>query len=140
MTIYSSGNIEHGDFDNRHFSAYRYVVTSGGEDRIVMQWRVQMDPDDEAANVAGPSGEDSQLEEEGAAEDGLAEFVAVKPWLGTIVPPTNPPKPTKDAPEVSLELECVHGYRAQDARNNARFVCTHSVQFYFLLPAWQSVR
>ncbi len=26
-----------------------------------MQWRVQMDPDDEVANVAGDSGEDSEV-------------------------------------------------------------------------------
>ncbi len=104
-----------------HETNNRYVVTTGGEDRVIMQWRVSMDPDDEAANVAGPaSGEDSQLEEFAPADDALQEFVAVKPWLGTIVPPTNPPKPTNDAPEVALELECVHGYRGQDARNNAR--------------------
>jgi microtubule-associated protein-like 6 len=86
-----------------------------------MQWRVQMDPDDEAANVAGESGEDSELEEIVARDASLGEFVAVKPWLGTIVPPTNPPKPTRKGPEVALELECVHGYRAQDARNNALY-------------------
>ena len=99
--------------------ADQYVVTVGGEDRIAMQWRVQMDPDDEVALVAGEDEEDEDLEEIVDKEDALSEYVAVKPWLGTIVPPTNPPKPQKDAPELSLTLECVHGYRAQDARNNA---------------------
>jgi len=82
---------------------------------------VIQDPDDEHANVAGESGEDSQLMESAAVATDYSDKVAVKPWLGTIVPPTNPPEPVKEAPAVSLELECVHGYRAQDARNNVRY-------------------
>ena len=92
--------------------ADQYIVTCGGEDRCIMQWRVQIDPDDENANVAGDSGEDSDLEEFVGAEEGLSEYVAVKPWLGTIVPPTNPPKPSKDGPDV-LGLELV---REEDGR------------------------
>jgi len=41
------------------------------------------------------------------------EFLAVKPWEGTIVTPTNPPKCDTSAPELSLSLDWVYGYRSQ---------------------------
>jgi microtubule-associated protein-like 6 len=48
------------------------------------------------------------------------EFMAVKPWQGAIVAPSaaKTPKVDKSVPNDSLELEWVHGYRAQDTRSN----------------------
>jgi WD40 repeat protein len=46
------------------------------------------------------------------------EWMATKPWLGAIVPPTNPPHLDKSAPTQTLTIEHVFGYRAIDSRNN----------------------
>lgn len=45
-------------------------------------------------------------------------FMAVLPWLGQIVEPSNPPASSPYAPEKDLELEWVYGVRVQDSRNN----------------------
>jgi hypothetical protein len=48
------------------------------------------------------------------------EFMAVKPWLGAVVAPTNPPVIPRGMPKVKLHLDWVYGYRGFDARNNVR--------------------
>jgi len=54
-----------------------------------------------------------------ALDDDVPEkFQAVKPWLGSIVAPTNHPEQDVAAPATDLELDYVHGYRSQDATNN----------------------
>lgn len=46
------------------------------------------------------------------------QMLAIKPWVGAIKPPTNPP-PFKNAePTANLELEYVYGYRCFDTRKN----------------------
>ena len=49
------------------------------------------------------------------------EFMAVKPWIGSIKEPTRLPKMSTEVPEASLVLEWVHGFSAQHARNNLRY-------------------
>lgn len=51
------------------------------------------------------------------AEEGV-EFMAVKPWLGAIKEPSNPPKYDSRKPDVKPVLEWAHGYRGYDARDN----------------------
>lgn len=61
------------------------------------------------------------------------EFMAVKPWLGAIVPPSNAKeigKTASTAPSVQLELEHVHGYQSQNASNNARFDAAGRVVYH----------
>ena len=57
--------------------------------------------------------------------EGGDQFMAVKPWVGTVKAsvPSNykPKKGESDAPEAGLELEYVHGYRCHDTRNNLRY-------------------
>ena len=52
------------------------------------------------------------------------EFMAVKPWLGAMKAPTGfePDPKQRKAPNVKLELEYCHGYRAKDCRNNLRYL------------------
>jgi len=45
-------------------------------------------------------------------------MLAVKPWVGAIKPPSNPPQVNNNAPRESLELEYAFGYRCFDTRNN----------------------
>jgi hypothetical protein len=44
--------------------------------------------------------------------------MAVKPWIGSVVAPTNPPEVNKSEPDVNFELSWVFGYRAEDSRQN----------------------
>lgn len=68
--------------------------------------------------------DEGDLYEAEEAEQG-DEFMAVKPWIGTVknsVPSTyQPKKGESNAPEANLELEYVHGYRCHDARNNLKY-------------------
>lgn len=61
-------------------------------------------------------------------EDG-DEFMAVKPWLGAIVEPTEPPRINPSKPDDELQLEWVHGYRAQDARNNLFYTASGEIVY-----------
>ena len=49
------------------------------------------------------------------AEAGGDEFMAIKPWCGTLknLVPSSGPKPISSPPDASLTLEYVHGYRSQ---------------------------
>lgn len=63
--------------------------------------------------------------------NGGDEFMAVKPWLGTItrMKPKNfdPKTISNDAPDVDMELWFVHGYRGNDCRNNLRYTAKGEV-------------
>ena len=60
--------------------------------------------------------------------------MAVKPWLGVVqhsVPTSYKPHPgEKAAPDASLVLEYVHGYRCEDARNNLRYTRSGKVVYH----------
>ena len=69
-----------------------------------------------------PSTEDNFVSVAGAerTKGGLsAEAMSV--WLESSVEPNNPPPQHIAAPDVTMKLEYVHGYRCQDMRNNIRY-------------------
>jgi microtubule-associated protein-like 6 len=130
-----------------------HIISVGGADRCVFQWKVDADDVEEDAEIL-----DDQESEEGALDfvdgeeldrtneqesvnaelDGLFQlegdagadqFLAVKPWIGAVVAPSNPPPITPAAPDNSLELEWIYGYRAQDARNNLRYTATGEIAY-----------
>jgi hypothetical protein len=43
------------------------------------------------------------------------QFMAVKPWKGAIKAPSNPPAVNESQPEVTYEIEFVHGYKSDVA-------------------------
>eukprot|EP00941_MAST-03F_sp_MAST-3F-sp1_P000793 g793.t1 len=49
------------------------------------------------------------------------DLIAERPWMGTLVEPSNAPENDSSAPFESLQLEWVHGYRGSDCRNNLRY-------------------
>ena len=50
------------------------------------------------------------------------EFMAVKPWIGAIKAPTNPPPPVPNiSPETDLELKWVNGFNAFSTRNAVHY-------------------
>ena len=110
-----------------------YVVTVGGNDRCIFQWKANIAELDDAMR-AGESGVDSDLEletfEAPDTDDEPEEFMAVKPWVGAIVPPTNPPPTSSTEPVVDIELDFVHGYTAQHCRNNLFYSCKGEIVYH----------
>ena len=114
----------------RWTSGDTHLLSIGGKDRCVFQWRLRRE-DEETAAAAGDSGEDSDLdvlnmEEE---EEEEVEFMTVKPWLSVIVAPTGAPKGNPSKPGSRLLLDWVHGYRAQDVRGNLRYNMSGSLVY-----------
>lgn len=130
-----------GDVRNARFTCDdAYAITVGGSDRCIMQWRLDLG-DDEVAVAAGESGRDSDIvhEAKGAGPDGIkgsgeGEFVAVRPWLSAVVPPTGAPSASEhgeDAPAgVQVELDFIYGHRSHDVRNNLRYNCNGQVVYF----------
>jgi len=61
------------------------------------------------------------------------EFMAVKPWIGQMKEPTGFTKPQRGAsqkPNVRMDLEWVHGYRAHDCKNNLTYLSDDSMVVY----------
>eukprot|EP01006_Ploeotia_vitrea_P044073 TRINITY_DN66802_c4_g1_i1.p1 TRINITY_DN66802_c4_g1~~TRINITY_DN66802_c4_g1_i1.p1 ORF type:complete len:807 (-),score=500.45 TRINITY_DN66802_c4_g1_i1:110-2446(-) len=54
--------------------------------------------------------------------DGKVSYMAVKPWKGSIVAPSDAPDNDASAPEAKAELEWVYGYRCHDSRANVAVV------------------
>ena len=107
-----------------------YVVSVGGEDRSIFQWRVIPASLDDAMK-ADESGNDSDLDVEGffdVDDDDDEQFMAIKPWVGVIVPPTVAPIASSTPPAMRLELEHVYGRRAQDVRNNLFYAADGQVR------------
>jgi microtubule-associated protein-like 6 len=77
-----------------------HLISIGGSDRSIFQWVHDNDTlaieDAETVDVAGDSGEDSDLgaDDDLDLDDDVGDFMAIKPWIGTIVPPTNAPAGT----------------------------------------------
>lgn len=55
-----------------------------------------------------------EMESAGSGEQALA----IKPWIGAIKAPSNPPAWQNQAPSVNLHLEYAYGYRCFDSRQN----------------------
>lgn len=75
---------------------------------------------------------DDPLEIAATNDDIGDEFMAVRPWLGAVVAPTNAAsmKVDSSSPHTRLELERVHGYQAQTASNNARYDSNGKVVYH----------
>lgn len=68
------------------------------------------------------------MEEAGAGD----EFMAVKPWLGQMKEPSTfrkAPKNIDQAPNIKLDLEWVHGYRAKDSKNNIAYLADGNIAY-----------
>ena len=60
--------------------------------------------------------------------------MAVKPWKGVVdnsVPSKyKPSKRDGEAPDATLQLEYIHGYRCHDARNNLRYTASGEIVYH----------
>jgi microtubule-associated protein-like 6 len=136
-----------------------YVVTVGGNDRCIMEWKL-IDPMVDAntqkkKNLASREkekekkqeqeqeqevGQENDIPEEieeetiivprssNAAsfevimkEENGDEFMAIRPWIGAIVSPTNVPIPNAKEPDLKLQLEWIYGYQSEFSKENLRY-------------------
>eukprot|EP01029_Cantina_marsupialis_P023861 TRINITY_DN60145_c1_g2_i1.p1 TRINITY_DN60145_c1_g2~~TRINITY_DN60145_c1_g2_i1.p1 ORF type:complete len:2255 (-),score=740.92 TRINITY_DN60145_c1_g2_i1:196-6960(-) len=107
-----------------------HLLSAGKEDLCIAQWRVVPEEPDKA-EVCGESGEDSDVMEPDfdGAESEEETFTGVKPWLATIVPPTNPPTQTHKPPAASIELDWIHGYRGQKCVSNVHYNANQKIVY-----------
>ena len=123
-----------------------HCISIGADDRCIFQWRhIEDDKEDEADMVDEEESEDyakelldgeelDRTEPFTAATDeasGLAltfelnssadDIKGVKPWVGGVVAPSYSVPANNNTVDTSLQLEFVHGYRAQDCRQNLKY-------------------
>lgn len=99
-----------------------YVVSVGGNDRAIMEWKVIREHeaiDTEAEPIQTESivledVVDSTITDEPEGD----EFMAVKPWIGAIVAPSNAAVPNSREPDLKIELEWVYGYQTEMSQQN----------------------
>ena len=110
-----------------------YLITTGGNDKSVFQWKFTEDedqPEIDHEELQVIASESSLFEFETVGEGD--QFLAVKPWLGEMkasTPKYNVPKNHNKAPEATLSLVKVNGYRGYDSRNNLKFTHTSKALF-----------
>ncbi len=132
-----------------------HVITVGGTDRCVFQWRHKHEVLTEDGRNAGNDGADSDAETEGESPGVITaetpksvlesngknhrkktlngSVPTVQPWLGSIVAPTSRPPAatdTKDPPPMEARLDYVHGYGSQTVRNNLRYSSSGKIVYH----------
>ena len=75
-------------------------------------------------------GTDGRLELGAATDDPVEQFMAVKPWIGAIVAPTNYTKPEDSAPTDSLAIEWVYGFGGDSTRDNVRLSASGDIVYH----------
>jgi microtubule-associated protein-like 6 len=117
------------------------LLTVGGRDLCVMQWRVGVDRAVESGDEGGADEEDVETI---AVDGGLMpkDDPPVDPrakprpspwdgpWRKALVAPSKPPPEAADAPPRALALRHVHGYRSEDVRNNVRYNPSNDVVWH----------
>lgn len=108
------------------------LLSVGGKDMCVMQWRHVADATPESGDEAKEEDDLATIEVDGGLlnkEDPRKDPLKDKPppqgwdgkWLKAIVAPTAIPPETSALPPVELELVGVAGVRAEDVRNGVRY-------------------
>lgn len=110
-----------------------HLITTGGDDKAVFQWKFSEEAPQEEVDHEGLQvieAESSLFEFDSVGEGD--QFLAVKPWLGEMkasTPIYKVPKSQSKAPDATLSLLKVHGYRAYDTRNNLKFTASGKALF-----------
>ena len=114
-----------------------WVVSTGGNDRCVFQWKKVREEEPEGGAKHSDADEDQHGELAAYFDPSVMttigggdEHQAVKPWMGQIAAPSRPPASTPLLPEVKVELEWIFGYRSQDCRDNVRFSASGDIIYH----------
>lgn len=117
-----------------------HVLSVGGADRCIFQWRHSIDEEEDEARRANIVEDNPDLEMEGLyiptdsssgvnASDEMA--APVKSYMSAMVPPSNPPQEVLERPpEVRPAMEHVYGFRSQDVRNNMRYGASGRIVYH----------
>lgn len=111
----------------------QFVLSVGSQDRCLMQWRHLRDTTIDVADLAGDSGEDSELDEEGEPSilpEGAEAYLSSRPWAGAISQPSAAPRPDPRKPLEDIRVEWVYGFRSMNCRNNVRYNVRGDVVFH----------
>jgi microtubule-associated protein-like 6 len=126
-----------------------HVITVGGTDRCVFQWKHKSEEINEDGRSAGNDGADSDVETEGESPSVMSmvktkpdkgkagdaniktsPIPTVQPWLGSIVAPSSPPTEITTPLKMEPILEYVHGYASQTVRNNLRYSSSGKIVYH----------
>ena len=113
-----------------------YLVTTGGNDKAIFQWKYTEDQEEQAfsqeAFEAAKEVETHEVFEIQQVGEG-DQFLAVKPWKGEVTASTpsdySPPPNQSKPPQESLKLLKVHGYRSFDSRNNLKYTASGNIVY-----------
>ena len=106
----------------------KWVVSTGGNDRCVFQWKLikeeELDDASTSVDAAAEQAHEHDLDAFDPFSGGVGggdEFQAVKPWKGQIATPSDPMPSNPLVPKVTPELEWIFGSRMQDCHDNMRY-------------------
>ena len=108
-----------------------WVVSTGGNDRCVFQWKLMNQEvfDDGKKEFHGEEVEHDAFDPF-ASVGGGDEFQAVKPWKGQIAIPKDPMPSNPLVPKIEPELEWIFGYRSQDCHDNLRYSASGDIIYH----------
>jgi WD40 repeat protein/Ca2+-binding EF-hand superfamily protein len=128
-----------------------HLLSLGGEDRCIFQWKVNNDGEKEDAEAIEVNVDEEPILIDGeemdrsiAIENVLTSTLTVKPevekaenegevtirpWYNNVVGPSTLPPMSTSAPDDTLELEWVHGYNGQTAHNNVTYAANGEIVF-----------
>jgi len=121
---YDAKNVAWGAHDG-------FVVSLGGRDRCLFQWKVLPPATADSGDEAGDSGDDSELEIDGGLGGASKQILdeepvinnteGVKPWFKAMVPPSSLEMENVEKPALEVELDYIHGFRIDDVRDTLRY-------------------
>jgi WD40 repeat protein/Ca2+-binding EF-hand superfamily protein len=125
----------------RFTTSNKYLISTGGNDKSIFQWKFKKDDEAEQEAEALQQIDDQENDPDDkigqnfkVEEMEMTEFGASKPFLGEVKASTPkgyvPPKGAGDAPNQSIKIKYVHGYRAFDTRMNVKYTYDDRVVYH----------
>ena len=104
------------------------ILSIGQKDHCIMQWKCVFDSTRESGDEGGLSCEDSEVERDGGHEFKDSQVVRftdnmgkIQQWATAISPPSAPDKCDNSAPQVTPNIDFVHGTRLGDTRQTVHY-------------------
>ncbi|KAG5192222.1 WD40-repeat-containing domain protein, partial [Tribonema minus] len=106
------------------------LITCGGNDKCIVQWRhIMSAPESEAEHTLNPG----LLVESNDSSTGISGggdmFMATRPWIAAIKAPSALMPEVSHAPAVGVELEWVHGFSCQGTRNSVHYTVAGDIVY-----------